>query len=263
MKSLTRFIGLVSVFAIASSAFAAPFDLNWSLQDSGDITTPYAMSIPGSQYGYGDFYLLGVGTNGSDYEPRVVNAGDEIQWNGSTLSVQSVPEGSIIGLSADISALYTGLATSSSAIASLTSTVLGLGGIGGVGSQAQVNWNATSSSDVSFILNKPSLASVATTGSYFSLSNLPASTTPVQRAMVMTDSSGNATWTYPIAYTASTTPVVSAVVEDATGALSNVQITAKSNTSVSIHAMKVTSALGILSLAANTSVPVDMMVIAQ
>lgn len=210
-------IALASFFA-AATAYASPFDVNFSVQDSGDSTTPYAMNIPGSQYGYGDFYLLGVGTNGSDYLPHAVNIGSNIQFNGTSLVVQNVPENQIAGLSADLASLYSDKASTTDMVA-LSGTV------------------STLNSQVGSIL--------------------PLATS-VQRAVVTTSGSGTYTWTYPNSYGTST-PVVIGVAEDSSSGSTNVQILSKSATSTTIQTSRITSALGILSIAMNPSVKVDIM----
>lgn len=189
------FLGLaLALFALSPSlASASAFDVNWSLQDSGDSTTPYSMTIPGSQYGYGDFYLLGVGTNGTDYQPHVVNGGDQIQYNGSYLTVQNVAEGSVIGLLDELSSIHTSVSTTTEAITSLVSslsslstTVSGLGG-GSVsfGTSFATFLAGTTTGTYLATPSQPglmststaskmaSLATVATSASYNDLTNRP------------------------------------------------------------------------------------------
>lgn len=90
------------------------------------------------------------------------------------------------------------------------------------------------------------------------------SSTDVQRISVQTDTSGNYTWTYPKTYPVGTLPVVNVISEDSTsGALTNVQITSKSRTAVSIHSSRLTTVLGILTLASNPQVYVDIMAVPQ
>lgn len=110
---------------------------------------------------------------------------------------------------------------------------------------AQVNSDWTASSGVAQVLNKPSLATVATSGSYADLSGTPP---PLQRTRAQTNTSGVLTWTFPIAYGGGVIPVVSLTVEDATAGVTwNEQITSISNTSVSIQLTKTTvvSILGV------------------
>lgn len=87
-----------------------------------------------------------------------------------------------------------------------------------------------------------------------------AATPTIQRTRVTTDGSGNYTWTFPTSF-GSSTPIVSAVVEDSSSAFSNVQVTSVSGSSVTVHAGKLTSTLGILTLATNATVPVDLIAI--
>ena len=51
--------------------------------------------------------------------------------------------------------------------------ILGKNGGGSVGTQVQSDWAETNTESVSYIKNKPSLATVATTGSYSDLSGTP------------------------------------------------------------------------------------------
>lgn len=85
----------------------------------------------------------------------------------------------------------------------------------------------------------------------------------IQRIATSTDSSGNLTWTFPTSF-GSSTPVVTVVAEDNTsGALTNVQITAKSATSVTVHSNRITTVLGLLTLTTNPSVTVDITAVSQ
>lgn len=93
---------------------------------------------------------------------------------------------------------------------------------------AQVNsdWNATSG--VAQILNKPAIQAI-------------------QRVRAQTNTSGVYTWTFPSAYGSGTTPVISLTVEDGTSSTWNHQVTAISNTSVTIQLQK-TNAVTILGI---------------
>lgn len=80
-----------------------------------------------------------------------------------------------------------------------------------------------------------------------------------QRVRAQTNSSGTYTWTYTNAYASGTTPIIAAVAEDSSGgALTNVQITSISNTSVTVQARRVSTILGVLTLTTNPQVYVHL-----
>ncbi len=64
------------------------------------------------------------------------------------------------------------------------------GGSGGTIVQQQVNWNETDPSSVSYILNKPNLATVATSGSYNDLTNKPTIPTVPTSVSAFTNDAG-------------------------------------------------------------------------
>lgn len=74
-------------------------------------------------------------------------------------------------------------------------------------SGVQADWNATSG--LAQIANKPSLATVATSGAYGDLSGRPTIPGATQAATLTTDSTGSATWTYGTSYAA--VPVIEAL----------------------------------------------------
>lgn len=96
------------------------------------------------------------------------------------------------------------------------------------------------------LTGRPSFATVATSGSYADLTGTP-TIQAIQRTRAQSDTAGVLIWTFPVAYAGGVTPVVSVAVEDATAATWNVQITAISNTSVTVQLAKntVTSILGV------------------
>lgn len=109
--------------------------------------------------------------------------------------------------------------------------------------QLNADWNAVSG--VTQIANKPSFATVAFSGQYSDLIGAP-TVQALQRTRAQTNTSGVLTWTFPQAYGSGVTPIVSATVEDATtGVTWNQQITAISNTSVTIQLTK-TSVVAVL-----------------
>lgn len=91
-------------------------------------------------------------------------------------------------------------------------------------------------------------SSLTTTNSNVSTLNATLASSTVKRIRVQTASNGSYTWTFPTAFGTSTMPVITAVAEDGTAGITNVQITSLSNTSVSIQVSRLTSVLGILTL---------------
>lgn len=196
--------------------------------------------------GYGVF-----ASSGFDNHPVSLTIGNGLSVVSNVIGIDSVGQNQVGGLlsrfnsdesqilsvqnnqataSTSISTNASNIAANASNIASLTSTV------NGFPIPLQPDWTATTTSSMSFIKNKPLIQSVSSS----------------------TDASGNLTWTFPTSY-GTTTPKVIAVSEDSTsGALSNVQITAKSGTSVTIHATRLATVLGLLSLTSNPSVTVDL-----
>lgn len=103
-----------------------------------------------------------------------------------------------------------------------------------------------------------SLATVATSGSYNDLTNKP-TIQAIQRVRAQTDASGNYTWTYPNAYASGTIPVIGNTLEDGTAnAITNIQITAISNTSVTVRVARSVPVLGILNFSTNPQVYVHL-----
>jgi hypothetical protein len=106
------------------------------------------------------------------------------------------------------------------------------------------DWN--SSAGPSYILNKPDVC-------------------VIQRIRAQTNTAGVLTWTFPVAYDPGVIPNVQISVEDGTvGAIWNQQITALSNTSVTIRITKTTSVsvlgVNVLGVAANPQANVHITV---
>lgn len=101
---------------------------------------------------------------------------------------------------------------------------------------------------------RPNLATVALTGSYTDLTDKP-SIQATQRIRAQTNASGVYVWSYPTAYSSGTVPVISLSVEDGSASSWDHQITAISNTSVTIQLVKVTpvTILGISVLGVSSS----------
>lgn len=130
--------------------------------------------------------------------------------------------------------------------------------------QLNADWNA--SSGVTQIANKPSLAAVALSGQYSDLSGAP-TVQSIQRTRAQTNAAGALTWTFPSAYGGGITPIVALAVEDATAGVSwNQQITAISNTSVTIQLTKTTAVtvlgVSVLGVAATPQAFVHLMAVA-
>lgn len=112
--------------------------------------------------------------------------------------------------------------------------------------------SSTESSDVSTL-------SSLTSSLQTQINNLPT----VQRIATTTDATGNLTWTFPTSFGSSTPVVEVTAVDNTSGALTNVQITAVSATSVSIHTNRITTVLGLLTLTTNPSVQVEIMAVSK
>lgn len=83
-----------------------------------------------------------------------------------------------------------------------------------------------------------------------------------EQVRAQTNTSGIYTWTFETPLPTGQLPIVMAVAEDATtGAMSNVQITAISNTSVTIQTRRITSVLGILGLNTTPQLYVDLVAV--
>lgn len=95
----------------------------------------------------------------------------------------------------------------------------------------QPDWSVTNSTYPGYIANKPTLPTI-------------------ERGTVTTDSSGNVTWTYPVAYPAGTVPACSCLPTGVTTVNLNVQKVSASNTSVTfkVWSLPQTSILGIVVL---------------
>lgn len=161
-----------------------------------------------------------------DIDPTVFSISDYVlSFSGS------IPESKIDGLATDLSnkADFSYVASSVSAInsnvaAKADTTIVG-GSNNGLmpsylfnrinafpvfGTATQANWDATTTTDIHYIQNKPSIPNVQSTS-------------------VTTDASGNYTWTYPSSFSGS--PNVTATVISGTSTSSfNVQVVSKSST---------------------------------
>lgn len=118
----------------------------------------------------------------------------------------------------------------------------------------------------STLASKPTFATVAFSGAYGDLSGAP-SVVVVQRTRAQTNTSGVLTWTFPSAYGGGVTPIISLTVEDATAGVTwNDQITAISNTSVTIQLTKTTAVtvlgISVLGVAATPQAFVHLMAVA-
>lgn len=101
-------------------------------------------------------------------------------------------------------------------------------------------------------------AAVATSGSYNDLTSKP-TIAAIQKNIATTNSSGVYTWTFSTAFPGGYTPTITATAVNATsGVQTNVQLTAVSNTAVSVQANNITAVLGILGLTSASSVVIHM-----
>ncbi len=106
------------------------------------------------------------------------------------------------------------------------------------GSQIQSDYTQSNTAAADYIKNKPALSAVALSGSYTDLTNKP--TIPViNRAVVTTATNGTYTWTLPTACPSGQLPIVSITPEDSSATtVINPKVTAKTNTTVTIQAMR-------------------------
>lgn len=239
-KLLTSLLAIVALFGIAAPAFAASYDMNWSLQDSGDSTVPYAMSIPPNN----NFGIMGV--SDTTHMPFWFYPGAGLEWNGTSLVVSGVPASNITGLGGILDTINASFATTTSAITTIQSTLMGIGGSGG--SVVQTDWSEASTTATDFIKNKPSLSTVATSGAYSDLSGKPL----IQSGSCTTDGSGNCTVTFGTTFSGTPKVAVTAI-QSTTGTLTNAQVTSKSTSAVTIHVNTLATVLGLLTLTSTAS----------
>lgn len=81
---------------------------------------------------------------------------------------------------------------------------------------------------------------------------------PTQRIVMATNASGLAVWTFATPYQAGVTPVISLAKVNATGDVINLDITAISNTSVTVKASKSVVSLGTLSISVVAAISVHI-----
>lgn len=250
LRALTAPLFAATIMGMgAAAAHAAPVSYQLGVTpDSGD---PYQANIgvPSD-----NTYCNVFGVDATTHTPMLFPLGSGINCSGTSLSVGPIVEDKVLGLVDDISFLKTGLASATSTISSYNDSITLLntrvatlnGWFANIGTTTQYLASSTASGIMSST-DKVKLDSLV----------------KVQRTRVTTDSSGNYTWTFPTAYASGQPPIVSVVGEDSSSALSNVQITSISNTSVTVHAGKITSALGILSLTSNATIPIDLTAVPQ
>lgn len=197
---------------------------DWLWTLNDDMGSPYTYPIPGDL---------------SPNEPRVLiyrtdhlpylaqlNGGIHIDGDGR-FSIDDEPESKITNLVSDLASL-----------------------------QSQINGKANTS-------HTHSPTDISGISSYVD-TKIASSTLIAQRVRVQTNGTGGYTWTFPTAFSASTTPVIEVTPEDATSAAStDVRITAVSNTSVTIQASRLTTVLGLLSLNSTPQIYVHITAFAQ
>lgn len=283
-KNLLLIVSLIlGISIIGQNAFAAAFDWDFTVKDAS--STPYTFSLPAPTDGFNRI----AGFNPFYDTPVYFEAGSGISFEANHITAIDVPQDHITGL-AEAMALkapfhhihaandVTGLTsfennTTSSinyiqySLLTTTSTFLATSGGSGLMSgpdKSKIDSLATVATSGAYgdLTGKPSLATVATSGSYTDLTNKPTIVT-AQKLRVQTNSSGTYTWTFPTPYATGTLPIVSASGEDATTGLTNLQITAISNTSVTVQSYRITSALGILSLSSTPQIYVHLMALPQ
>lgn len=193
-----------------------------------------------------------IGTDPMNNNLVKLAPGTGLTASSNTLIVDNVPQSHITGLSTSFSNLTSSVNSVRVNLASATTT---LALWQSVVQDFLDNETGHSTDAIASTSNPLIVAGFMLTSDKIKLDSL----NKVQNATVTTDSNGNATWTYPTAY--ATAPRVNATVEDATsGANTNVQIVSKTATSTTVHANRITSALGLLSLTSNPSgLVVDLM----
>lgn len=229
--------------AFASTVTQYSFPIN---TDAGPDTTTIDASgtVPNAGYIFG--------TNPADNSVIKLIVGDGLVSNGAAINVDGVAQSHVAGLSTALAIITSNINSVRVNLATATSTQATWQGV----LQDFLDNETGHSTDALASTSNPLIvAGFMLTSDKVKLDSL----NKVQSGVVTTDSSGNATWTYPTAY--ATAPRVSATVEDATsGANTNVQIVSKTATSTTVHANRITSALGILSLTSNPSgLVVDLM----
>lgn len=189
---------LVGTLGTVGYAHAAAYDWVWTLKDNMD--SPYTFNLQGT-YSPNDPRVLVYSPITSQPFLAPLNGGLQLDTGTGYLTVDNIPESEITNLTTDLATLTAN--KSSVGHTHPTSDIIGLS---------------------TFVDNR--IASTSAT-----------STPPgVQRIRVQTNSSGVYTWTFPAAYSASTTPVVTVTAEDPTGnVMTNAQITSISNTSVTVQ----------------------------
>lgn len=253
-KYLTGLLALAIVISGigANSAFAqAPLTYHLNTVDA-DAGPDYVTDFDFPSTNLNNCYLMGIKPTTFDSAFILPNTG--LTCDGGALNVDNVPQTHVTGLAASLANTSATFSYIQGQIALATSSIAAEGA-----SELAMNSWYTGMSTTTINLASPTANGIMVAADKTKLNNL----VQVQRTRVTADASGNYTWTFPTAYASGQAPIVSVVAEDSSGSLSNVQITAVSNTSVTIHAGKITSALGILSLASNASIPVDITAVPQ
>lgn len=248
-KLVASVVTVAVLLTTAGSAFASGFgspsshSIGIDVYNSGTSSyEKYDIDQPGSGYNL-------IAASAFDNNPVTVHLQSPFSVDGGgNLQLGTLSSSQVTGLDSfetsvngSVTDHSTRIAASESTIASHTSSINSLStAISAIPSPVQADYNATSTSASNFIKNKPLM----------------------QRTRATSDGSGNYTWTFPTAYSAA--PIVTAIVEDNTsGALGNVQITAISSTSVTLHASRLTTILGLLTMNNNASIPIDIIAMPQ
>lgn len=200
-KPLLAVALLVGFLTTVGSAYAASYDWVWTLNDN--MGSPYTFNLPGD-YSPNETRVLVYSPSTHQPYLAALNGGLQIDPSNGFLVVDNIPESHISNLTADLATINTALGNKSN--------------IGHMHAASDIGGLST------FVD-----ARIASTS---------ATSTPmgVQRIRVQTNASGVYTWTFPTAFPASTTPVVTVVAEDATSnAMTSAQITSISNTTVTVQ----------------------------
>lgn len=254
------YVAATSIFFVVSTGIASAAPLSWEITHrNGDDTSDVTSLVNPPTVADGDSYIpyfQGRTDPGDPIDSGIfnyANIGSGIGFMGGNLYVTpstiETPQGHLT----DTLAGLVSTTTESSDISSLQSEIVSLGAPLSI-STFMANQGSTTPLVATSTFNGFMSGAMVT-----KLAALSTSTPVIQRTRVTTDANGNYTWTFPASF--GSAPIVSAVVEDASSAFSNVQVTSASSTGVTIHAGKLTSALGILTLAMNASVPVDLIAV--
>lgn len=124
MKKLFAILGLIGLFT-ASTAFANPYDIHFNSQDGSDAPTTFDMSVAN-----GNFALLSIDPDNGNIIKEIY-PGDQLQWTGTTFSLNNIPIGAVLQLEAELDSIFSAHSTTTipalqSAVSALQTTVSGI-----------------------------------------------------------------------------------------------------------------------------------------